>query len=840
MMGIKNSRLWLRLSVFVLPAFLGIVAIGFLALNVSRDIKQLNSASSDNIQWTLSQTEVEFLRFELEMARALQGNSPDIRKLRRRFDIFFSRIRTLQQASIYAELRAVPEFAANLAAVAAYLDRAVPVIDSDADALPALLPGLEQKTRAANADVRRLSVSGLNYFAEESDFRRAAFSDTLTQLALAIAGLVAALAVFACYLAVLNAQNVRRRTQVIEASERMNVVTSTALDAVVVADAWGRIKDFNAAAEQIFGYSAEQAVGSDLAELIVPDHHREAHAAGMARLRKTNEKRVVGAGRVKLEAKRASGDVFPVELAIQSADTRDGEIFIAFLRDISQQVLAEAELVLARDRAMAGEKAKTDFLATMSHEIRTPLNGLLGNLTLLEETRLSAKQSRYIRNMQTSGKLLMSHISDVLDITKFDAGKLRLHPVDLNINTLLQDIVDSQSGAAAGNGSTLEWGWSGQPLNWVHADRDRIQHILMNIVGNAVKFTKEGRISITAEASAGAGDERILCVSVRDTGIGIDPELLPHIFDDFATGDSSYDRDTGGTGLGLGIAQRFVKALGGSITVESTPGEGSVFTVSLPVQEVPEPEQSAEPPGAVSASSRANVLLVEDNEINRQVAREMLAAQGHKVTEAHNGRQAVEMAAHTAFDLILMDISMPVMDGRSAARAIRAGGGASAHAPIIAVTANAMAEEQEAFLKDGMNDVLTKPLTRQGLLQLIADHPSPAQPAQDGAALRSQQLIELEETVGAEALKPLLNRFAAEMEAFLQSLDDGQDVTARETASEAHRIAGSAATFGLPELRGALICLEQAALNQDTQAAEQALTPIRTAWIATKPVLNLS
>ncbi|MBY6068412.1 response regulator [Leisingera aquaemixtae] len=839
MAGRKRSKIWLRLAAFGFPAMMGFAAIALLAFNVSRDITRLNSASSDNIQWTLSQTEVEFLQFDLALSQAQLEEAPDVRSLRRRFDVFFSRIRTLRQASIYSDLREVPEFADNLATVGAYLEAVVPDIDSGTSALQEALPALKAQSEAIRPDVRSLSVSGLNYFAEESDSRRNALSGTLMQLAAAIAVLVAALAILACYLAFLNVQNVRRRTQALEASERMNIVTSTALDAVVVADTSGRIVDFNAAAEQIFGHSAKDAVGCDLGELIVPDHHRAAHEAGMARLRKTGEKRVVGSGRFKLEAKRANGEVFPVELAIQSADTKDGEVFIAFLRDISHQVQAEAELVLARDRAMAGEKAKTDFLATMSHEIRTPLNGLLGNLTLLEETRLSTRQSRYIRNMQTSGKLLMSHISDVLDITKFDAGKLRLHTVDMNISTLLKDIVDSLSGAAAGNGSTLEWGWTGAPLNWVHADRDRIQHILMNIVGNAVKFTKDGRISITAQASAAEEGKTILRISVRDTGIGIDPGLLPHIFDDFATGDSSYDREVGGTGLGLGIAQRFVKALGGRITVESTPGEGSVFTISFPVQAIAAPEPKGEAQFTAPARKRANVLLVEDNEINRHVAREMLTAQGHFVTEAHNGREAVEMAEETGFDLILMDISMPVMDGRSAARAIRKGGGASARAPIIAVTANAMAEEQEAFLKDGMNDVLTKPLTREGLLQLIADHPSPAPPAPEGAALRSQQLIELEETVGAEALKPLLNRFAAEMEAFLKSLENGQDLAANETAVEAHWIAGSAATFGLPELRSALIRLEKAALSQERQAAEDALSPLRNAWTSTKPVLNL-
>ncbi|WP_417473070.1 ATP-binding protein [Leisingera sp.] len=840
MVGKMRSMLGLRLAVLLVAAVVGLVAIALLAFNVSRDLRQLSSASSDNIQWTLSQTEVEFLHFRLALAQVQTNEVPDIRSLRRKFDVFYSRIRTLGQASIYHELRQVEEFARHLAAVSDYLDRAVPIIDSDITAFQAALPALRAETTAIRPSVRRLSVSGLNFFAEDSDFRRNALSNTLKQLAWAIAVLVAALVVLVCYLAVLNAQNVRRRTQAIEASERMNIVTGTSLDAVIVADTWGRILDFNAAAEQIFGHSADAAIGQDLGKLIVPEQYRAAHEAGMARLRERGEKRVVGSGRFKLEALRANGDVFPVELAIQSADTKDGEIFIAFLRDISSQVLAEAELVLARDRAMAGEKAKTDFLATMSHEIRTPLNGLLGNLSLLEDTPLSDKQARYVRNMQISGKLLKNHVSDVLDITKFDAGKLLLHPADMNVSTLLQDIVDSQGGAAEGHGTSLDWAWEGAPVHWIHADRDRLQHILMNIVGNAVKFTKNGSIRITAKADPGPDDTMNLRISVRDTGIGIDPELLPRIFDDFTTGDTSYDRDVGGTGLGLGIAQRFIKALGGSISVDSNPGAGSVFHIDLPVQPIAEPIADPHAQSSGHGVRKAHVLLVEDNEINRVVAREMLMAQGHSVTEAHNGREAVDLAEDTAFDIILMDISMPVMDGRSAARAIRAGTGASSQAPIIAVTANAMASEQEAFMADGMNGVLTKPLTRDGLLQLVADH-VPASPKDaTPESPRSQYLDDLAEAVGSEALQTLLNRFTTELDAFLENLDAGQDPVAAETAVEAHRIAGSAATFGLAEVREALVGLEQAAQEQDVAAAEAAIRSLREIWASGKPTLSLT
>ena len=451
-----------------LIGLMGLAVIAYMSLSVASDLRLLNSARSDNVQWTLSQAEVEFLEYEMLLGEAAGAAAPDLKALRREFDIFYSRIATLRRASTYSELRELPDFSRSLKDVDTFLLRSLDSIDALDAALIAQLPELRDLARDIRPTVRMLANSGLNHFAENSDRRRNNVAVTLTQLAGAVTALLVTLLFLALYLAYLNRQNVQRRAEAIQASVRMKTVTSTALDAVIVSDSEGRILDFNAAAEQIFGYSAQEAVGADLGEMIVPDHHREGHAAGMARMRARGERRVVGKGRIKLEAKRSNGEIFPVEFAIQSAETNEGEIFIAFLRDISHRVEAEAELVAARDRALAGEKAKTDFLATMSHEIRTPLNGLLGNLALLRDTRLSAKQMRSIKNMETSGKLLMSHISDVLDITKYDAGKLRLRPVAMNLSTLLQDIVDNQSGAAERHRKFGEI-----HKRWSHYDRSR-------------------------------------------------------------------------------------------------------------------------------------------------------------------------------------------------------------------------------------------------------------------------------------------------------------------------------------------------------------------------------
>ncbi|SIN77387.1 PAS domain-containing hybrid sensor histidine kinase/response regulator [Vannielia litorea] len=838
MSGRKRRNSHPRFIASALAGAFCLAALVYLSINVARDLRLLNSASSDNVQWTLSQAEVEFLEFQMHLAALAGADAEELRTLRREYDIFYSRITTLEQSSIYGGLRDEPEFSRNLRIVKTFLDRTVPLIDAPDDALAAAVPELLARTEAVRINVRGLANSGLNYFAVESDRRRDNVAVTLTQLAVGVTFLVLALLAFAAYLNHLNRLNIRRRREVLESARRMNVVTSTALDAVIVVDKTGAVLDFNAAAEQIFGYRAAEALGANLGELIVPEQYRAAHDAGMQRMRDGGEPRVVGKGRVKLEARRKSGEIFPVEFAVQSAETDAGTVFISFLRDISHRVKAEQELVEARDRALAGEKAKTDFLATMSHEIRTPLNGLLGNLELMQDTPLSARQARYVRNMDTSGKLLMSHISDVLDITKYDAGKLQLRPVAMNLSTLLQDIVDNQSGAALAQDTTLEWGWSGPRLDWIRADRDRLQHVLMNIIGNAVKFTRGGRVKVEAERFDGAGGAE-LQITVSDTGIGMDAGLQARIFDDFMTGDASYDREVGGTGLGLGIARRFVTALGGTIEVESEKGQGSSFLIRLPVEPIaaPGPEMAARKPRGTAAASK--VLLVEDNEINRVVAREMLEASGHSVTLAHNGHEAVERAGKERFDLILMDISMPVMDGREATRTIRAGKGPCARVPIVALTANAMAEEQEAFLKDGMDDIVTKPLSRAALDRVLADHAGADSPerAPENPAVAGSYLDELRETLGVEALGGLLDRFGTEVEALLAFLGSSAGEDLAETAARAHKIAGSSATLGAVALRAALVRVEEVAKAGEVAVMQEAIAALPQVWAQTRAAL---
>jgi PAS domain S-box-containing protein len=415
-----NRKILRRLGIglSLAAAVAGLAVLVFLALEVARKLSLLETASSDNVQWTLSQAEVEFLELQTAVADGLLTGAPDLDFIRREFDIFYSRVDTLSTSPLYSALGENTRYAEALGIAVGFLGTAAPIIDADDANLTGQLPALSVLIAEARPAVRALSVAGLEYFAGAADLRRQAVARTLTRLAVATVALLSILIVAALFLARLVRIGERRTQDLQLASARLGTIVSTSLDAIVVADRMGRIVEFNPAAERIFGYARDEVLGQRMGELIVPEKHRAAHEAGMKRYRKTGTKRVIGKGRVKLEAQRKDGEVFPVELAIESAEGASGEIFISFLRDISHRVAAEQELVRARDQAVAGEKAKTEFLAVMSHEIRTPLNGLLGTLSLIKDTRLNNRQKGYVANMETSGALLLHHVNDVLDISK--------------------------------------------------------------------------------------------------------------------------------------------------------------------------------------------------------------------------------------------------------------------------------------------------------------------------------------------------------------------------------------------------------------------------------------
>ena len=806
---------------------IGLLAILVLGTNVAREVTRMDRNLAENANFSLSQAEIEFLEF----VNVIIPPDTDLDEVRLRFDIFYGRITTIRQARAFARLREDPAFLIDLETISAFLDQSVRLVDLPDPQLRENLDVLRAQADDVRPHVRQMSIIGLDRFARIADIQRQNIARTTGQLGFAVIALIAGLALALLFLDRTNRQAILRGRALELSAARMNTIINTALDGVIVTDENYRIVEFSPAAENIFGLTTSAATGReifDFVDLITPaDADMDRHTAITAILTEP--------ARLKRDAQRADGSRFPAEIAVQRAETSEGDIYIAFVRDISRRVEAEAALVAARDAALANEQIKTDFMATMSHEIRTPLNGLLGNMDLLRDTDLNKTQERYLHNMDTSGRMLMRHVSDVLDITQYDSGKMSITSELTHLPTLMDDIIASQISLAVAQGTSLTWDWDGATADWIKCDPDRVQHILMNLIGNAVKFTKDGSVTVTLSKYDDERQPHVL-FQIEDTGPGISDTLIPRIFDDFVTGDATYTRDASGTGLGLSIAKRFATGLGGTVGVESELGTGSTFWFDLPVTLAQDPRSGARhktlPPIAVQ-----DILLVEDNRINRVVAREMLEADGHRVTEAANGKEGVALAAAQKFDLILMDISMPVLDGREAAREIRLGSGKSAATPIVALTANAMADDKAGFRAAGMVTTLTKPLTRLALRAMLRDvTQAPALPRSPLVDL--EHLSEMRVVLSKDRFRATHSAFRKEGDALLQWMQAHPTADLRQIAKRAHDVAGSCSLFGAVELSGALIALENAAREGNDLRVHQYQTILPDIWKGTLLALD--
>ena len=437
---------------------------------------------------------------------------------------------------------------------------------------------------------------------------------------------------------------------------------------------------------------------------------------------------------------KLSGETVWVHGEAQPKRAADGGVlWNGYLADISEAKRVSEELRRAKEGAESANRAKSDFLANMSHEIRTPMNGIIGMAELALDGPLEANQREYLSIVQSSAESLLRVINDILDFSKIEAGKLQIEHIPFELGRSVADTLKTLALRANDKGLELVCSLAPELPSQVLGDPGRLRQVLINLIGNAIKFTEHGEVVLRVSLAAGAAADEPPSVlfTVSDTGIGIPPEKLQSIFDAFSQEDSSITRRYGGTGLGLTISARLVEAMGGSIWVDSELGRGSSFNFVLPFATAPEPAAGELPEaqriqdslGALLAGSalpgeqpQMEVLLVEDHPVNQQLACALLQRWGHRVSVADNGQLALEQLARRRFDLVLMDMMMPVLDGLESTRrfrALEAQQRPGERTPVIAMTARATPADRELCMAAGMDDYLSKPIDVKEFQRLV-------------------------------------------------------------------------------------------------------------------------
>ena len=498
--------------------------------------------------------------------------------------------------------------------------------------------------------------------------------------------------------------------------QRLRALVGTAVDGVMIINANGSVQEYNPACEQLFGYRADEVIGQNV-KMLMPPPYREEHDEYLHRYRATGNKRIIGIGR-EVEGRRKDGTTFPMELSVGEARPGGKQVFVGIIRDITARKSAEQSLRIAKEQAESASHAKSQFLANMSHEIRTPMNAVLGYTQLIEnDPELPESYRRPLRAIHSAGNHLISLIDDILDLSKIEAGAMELDTMDFDLDDLTEDI--SEMFAIRCEQKGLLWQADVQiGERAVHADDRKLRQILINLLGNSVKFTDRGRVSLVVEQSG-----RHYTFSVSDTGPGINKDAQQRIFEPFQQAEEGEAK--GGTGLGLAITRRHIELMGGSLRLESTPGEGSCFSfeLELPLAEgdlilksVHEGQlcRLAEP-------YRVHALVVDDLVDNREVLNGLLERAGIEVSMASNGAEALQLIAQQIPDIIFMDVRMPVMDGLTAVRQLRERWPAEGIV-CVAITASGLLRQRSFYQDAGFDDFIGKPFLFEKVCDCMVRH----------------------------------------------------------------------------------------------------------------------
>ena len=487
-----------------------------------------------------------------------------------------------------------------------------------------------------------------------------------------------------------------------------------ALDGIISMSAEGKILTWNPQASEIFGWSIEHVIGKYLVDLIIPDQFREAHRQGLKRFAETKSGTITNK-RLELTALHHDGHEFPVEISIIPIAQGDTYFFYGLVRDITEKQIAEQSLRQAKETAEQGAKAKSEFLATMSHEIRTPMNGIIGMTGLLLDTGLTSQQHQFAETVRSSGEALLTIINDILDFSKIEAGKLYFETIDFDLRIAMEDTLDLLAEKAGSANLELVGSLNPSIPTALRGDPGRFRQVLLNLISNAIKFTKEGAVTATITLVTETPDNATIRVAVTDTGIGIDPLAQQSLFQPFQQADSSTTRQFGGTGLGLAICKKLVERMSGTIGIDSQLGLGSTFWFTAQFK-----KQSHQAPIPLNTKLEGlRICCIDDHPVNRQLLEEYAKNWAMQVTTAVTPLEALHLIQRAQedgnpFQIAIVDMEMPGMDGMTLARMIKANPQLEEIRLVLLSSLGQRGDAKEAKTA-GFSGYLTKPIRQNTL-----------------------------------------------------------------------------------------------------------------------------
>ncbi len=635
--------------------------------------------------------------------------------------------------------------------------------------------------------------------------------------------------------------------------ERYRKLVQTAPEVILSLSVDSTITSLNQAFERLTGSSCDTWLGRPLASLIHPQDLAHADERVQQVLKGQNTPAF------ELRILTASGDYFDAELTMTQL-VEGGKIsgLLGIAHDVTDRKRVQRGLRSAKDAAETASMAKSDFLANMSHEIRTPLNAIIGLTSLLLDSPLEPEVSSYVETIRSSGDTVLALINDILDFSKIESGMMELEEQPFDLRDLLAGPMDLIASEAEEKGLELSSKLEVSCCEVVIGDVTRVRQILVNLLSNAVKFTSRGEVQVTARCRQAGEGLLDLDLAVRDTGIGISSEKMEAIFQSFSQADASTSRRYGGTGLGLAISQRLAELMGGTIWAESEPGEGSTFHCTVRVRHADEQVQPASAPPGKGRIDRdlgrrmpLRILVAEDNVINQKVLLMLLQRIGYRADLAADGLEVIDCLKRQRYDVVLMDVQMPHLDGLEATRQIRRRWQGEESPRIIATTAAALSGDRERCLAAGMDDFVSKPIRAEDLQAALArgaralgreptpatdqrtDETSAAPAAACASEDRGNPSDDLRVRTDIRLLEPrmlreIINNFldaTIELEAKIRLAVDRQDPSA--LAAAAHELKGSSATVGAARMAEICKQLERGGHHGSLEGAGERLAELR-------------